>query len=264
MISVIIVNYNTLDLTANCIASIIENVKSVDFEIIVVDNASTIGNPQMLKQWFPSIRLVCNDVNMGFAKGNNIGISVSIGQEILLLNSDTLILDDVLTKTSKLLHSDKNIGIVTCRLQFPDGKIQHNCQPFPSFLKWSLEKTRMFKLLPMKLRSSFLQGRFFNYDNFGEPDWVWGTYFHFKRELLMGFKNIELASDFFMYVEDMQWCYEARLNGWRIAFEPDANIIHLMGQSNGARNENIEKNVSLFIGKYYSPIEKFLFHLIKN
>ena len=82
MISVVIVNYNTLDLTANCIASIIENVKGIDFEIIVVDNASTMDNPQMLKQRFPSINLVCNDVNLGFAKGNNIGISVSIGEEI--------------------------------------------------------------------------------------------------------------------------------------------------------------------------------------
>jgi GT2 family glycosyltransferase len=264
MISVIIVNYNTLELTAQCVSSILENVKSVQYEIIVVDNASKMDNPQLLKERFPSIKLVCNETNLGFAKGNNIGISVSIGEEILLLNSDTVILDDVFAKTSKLLHSEKNIGIVTCRLQFPDGKIQHNCQPFPSFVKWALEKTRMFKLLPMKLKSSFLQGRFFNYDNFGEPDWVWGTYFHFKRELLMGFKNKELASDFFMYVEDMQWCYEARLNGWRIAFEPDATIIHLMGQSKGARNKNSEENVSFFIEKYYSPIEKFLFHLIKN
>ena len=264
MISVIIVNYNTLELTSQCVSSILVNVKSVHYEIIVVDNASTIDNPQLLKERFPSIKLVCNETNLGFAKGNNVGVSVSSGEEILLLNSDTLLLDDVLAKTSKLLQSEKNIGIVTCRLQFPDGKVQHNCQPFPSFLKWSVEKTRIFKLLPMKLKSSFLQGRFFNYNAYGEPDWVWGTYFHFKRELLHVFENRELASDFFMYVEDMQWCYEARLNGWRIAFEPDAKIIHLMGQSKGARSNNSEVNVSLFIKKYYSPMERFLFHLINN
>jgi GT2 family glycosyltransferase len=263
MISVVIINYNTLDLTANCIASIIENVRSVDYEIIVVDNASTIDNPQLLKQRFPSINLVCNDTNVGFAKGNNIGISFSSGSEILLLNSDTVILDDVFAKTSKLLHSKKSFGIVTCRLQFPDGKIQHNCQPFPSFLKWFVEKSRLFKLLPKKLNSSFLQGRFFNYEKLGEPDWVWGTYFHFKREMLQGNMNEELASDFFMYVEDMQWCFEARRNGWRIAFEPGASIIHLMGQSKGERLISMKENVNWFIERYYSPFNKFLYKLIK-
>ncbi len=263
MISVVIVNYNTLELTSGCIESIIKHVKNVDYEIVVVDNASPNENPRILKDRFPSIILVCNESNDGFAKGNNIGIAVASGEEIILLNSDTLLLDDAFYKTSMYLQSNVDLGIVTCCLQFEDGRIQHNCQPFPSFVKWAVEKSRFFKLLPAKMRSTFLQGRFFDYKTKGEPDWVWGTYFHFKREVLNGMIGGELSTDFFMYVEDMQWCFEARRKGWRIGYEPDAIVVHLMGQSKGQRNKNIEENVALFVDKYYSPVEKFLFNLTK-
>jgi len=261
MISVIIVNYNTLELTSACISSIIEQVKSEQYEIVVVDNASTNCDPLVLKKNFPSIKLICNDTNIGFSEGNNIGIAAADGDEILLLNSDTVLLDDALRITSATLKQSQNVGIVTCRLIFPDGKVQHNCQPFPSFLKWLLEWTRFFKFLTKKFKSTFLQGRFFDYNAPGSPDWVWGTYFHFKREILLCFSNSKLPNDFFMYVEDMQWCYVFRKKGWIVKYEPGTSVVHLMGQSNGERDNRIKENLDIFLRKYYTPINRWLLRI---
>ncbi|MFN0188032.1 MAG: glycosyltransferase family 2 protein [Bacteroidia bacterium] len=255
MVSIIIINYNTFDLIVDCILSIKLKVVNVKYEIIVVDNASADDSARKLIERFPDIKVVVNNENLGFSKGNNVGISNAIGDQILLLNSDTVFLNNALEFTKKTLEENPQVGIVTCSLQYPNGQKQHNCQSFPSGLKLLLEKTRLFKLLPLKHRSSYLQGLYFNYDQAGAPDWVWGTYFHFKRSLLDAFPERKLPADYFMYVEDLQWCYLARKAGWKIAYNQFGRILHLMGQSKGETKKNIEQNQYDFIHRYYSYFE---------
>lgn len=261
MVSIVIVNYNTFQLTKNCIESILAHVKGVPFEIILVDNASTECDPADFIKLFPSLKLVLSEQNLGFAGGNNLGIHVAKGDQILLLNSDTVLNMDAVSHTAQMLNDNAGCGVVSCRLDFPDGKVQHNCQPFPNGLKRLAEITRVFKLFPPQLRSSYLQGVYFNYKRNGKPDWVWGTYFHFKKEVLASLPGKQLPEDYFMYVEDMQWCYVIRKAGWEICYDGDASVVHLMGQSNGKRNENMQTNLLDFIGRYYSPLQKALLKL---
>ena len=261
MVSIIIINYNTFDLVVDCILSIKHNVVNIEYEIIVVDNASIDDSARKLTEKFPDIKVLSNTENLGFAEGNNVGISKAEGDQILLLNSDTVFLNNALGFTKKTLEENPQLGIVTCSLQYPNGKKQHNCQSFPNGLKLLLEKSRLFKLLPAKFRSSYLQGVYFNYDQTGAPDWVWGTYFHFKRSLLDAFPNKRLPADYFMYVEDLQWCYLARKAGWKIAYNPLGQILHLMGQSKGETKKNIERNQYDFIQRYYSYYEIMLLKL---
>jgi GT2 family glycosyltransferase len=261
MVSVIIVNYNTFQLTCACIKSVLEKTKGCSIEIIVVDNCSTDVDPQQFSVLFPQIKLIINKENTGFARGNNTGIQAASGDQILLLNSDTELLNDAITITRNYLKHNSIVGIAGCCLQFPDGRIQHNCQPFPDGIKIIAEKIRLHKILPAAMRSAFLQGHYFDYTKIGQPDWIWGTYFHFRRDILDAFPGKKLNDEYFMYVEDMLWCYEAKKAGWRVGYEPAAKVLHHHGGSGGERPAAIRRNYLDFIRRYYSPVQRWLLEI---
>src|SRR5690554_5149363 len=130
-ISFIIINYNTFELTCKCISSIKTKVHDVGYEIILVDNASVEISADKFLEKFPDIKLIKSDVNLGFAKGNNLGISHARGNYICLINSDASLKSDFDTSAIDLLKNNE-LGFLTGKLVFPNGEVQHNCQPFPS------------------------------------------------------------------------------------------------------------------------------------
>jgi GT2 family glycosyltransferase len=230
-VSVIIINYNTFRLTSEAVASIIEQTKGVSYEIIVVDNASTECDPQLFVKAFPRIKLVKNPDNSGFAKGNNLGIKHANGETILLFNSDAACLNDAISLTYQTLLAEPKVGLTTARLEYPTGDIQPSCGRFPSVGLQLLELTRLQKLLNAEQKGRVLQGTFFDYFHTLYPDWVWGTYFHLKREVLTKMPNGQLADDFFMYAEDLQWSYTVRQLGYEIKYVPEAHVLHHFSQS---------------------------------
>lgn len=230
-VSVIIINYNTFQLTCEAVESIIKHTHGVSYEIIVVDNASTECDPGRFTERFPSIKLVRNPDNSGFAKGNNLGITHSTGETILLFNSDAACLNDALTLTYQELKAEPDLGLATARLQYPDGRIQHSCGRFPSISLQLIELLRLQKLMSAEQRGNVLQGAFFTYDKPLYPDWVWGTYFHIKREVIEKMPGGHLADDFFMYAEDLQWSYTVRKLGYTIKYVPQAQVMHHFSQS---------------------------------
>ncbi|MBK7139143.1 MAG: glycosyltransferase family 2 protein [Bacteroidetes bacterium] len=123
-VSIVIVNYNTFEDTCNCIQSIYEQTKDIEFEIIVVDNQSSKFNPQEFKNLFPTINLIISAENGGFAKGNNQGIEIAKGKYVLLLNPDTILKNNAIYYLWKEMEMDSTIGISTCHLEYGDGK--HN------------------------------------------------------------------------------------------------------------------------------------------
>jgi GT2 family glycosyltransferase len=253
-ISVIIINYNTFELTCNCISSIHKKSHGVSYEIIIVDNASTEVDADRFKEQFPDIILVKNDHNQGFAKGNNEGLKKARGKYVLLLNSDAQLKNDALAICRDFLDKNPAVGPVTAKLIFPDGRVQHNCQRFPSIRVKLFELLRLQKFFPTRISGRILLGFFFKYDEVVFPDWIWGTFFMFKRSIVNELPDRKLADEFFMYVEDMQWCMEFRRLGYRIAFVPKAEVIHFVGQSGGARPASIDKNIKIFMGKYYGVL----------
>lgn len=250
-VSIIVVNYNTFETTVNCLQSILDFVKGVSFEIVLVDNNSTDVNPQKFKERFPDIKLVISPTNVGFAKGNNLGLSKSGGEYILLLNSDTLLTDDAVTIVHEFLKSQEKVAVATARLQYPDGRVQHNCQRFPSISARLFEVLRLQKIF-QQWGGKILFGPFFNYNSIAYPDWVWGTFFFFKRNLLIQLTDNKLPDDFFMYGEDVQWCYEFKRLGYSIAFVPHATVTHLMGKSGGQAALWMKQNQQRFLDLYYS------------
>lgn len=256
-VSLIIVNFNTFELTGNCIRSVEAITKGVTYEIIMVDNASTDHPAEDFAKLFPNLIILKSSENIGFAKGNNLGIAQAKGKYILLLNSDTILLNDAISATKKFLDDNAQVAVAAARLEYPDGKVQHNCHRFPS-IRWSLfELLRLQKIFPSIKK--FLFGSFFDHNSVAYPDWVWGTFFMFRKDLLLSLPSQKLADGFFMYVEDMQWCKDFALQGKRVAFVPEARIVHLMGKSGGAKSILMKNNLEIFLVKNYSWIHrKFL------
>jgi GT2 family glycosyltransferase len=261
-VSIVIINYNTFDLTCQCIQSIIEKTSGLTYEIIVVDNASTERDPVDFLAAFSDIILIQSQENGGFANGNNKGIKNASGDYVLLLNSDTRLLNNAIEICFRSIRSDSKIGVIGGALFFPDGARQHNCQRFPSIFLRLFEIFRLQKMLPKSVGDKILLGFFFDHKEPTDADWIWGTFFMFRRDRLDDFPGRRLPEDFFMYGEDMKWCMEFKKRNLRIAFEPAARIEHLMGKSGAAKSDMMKKNGVTFMRLYYNPVERMVIKIL--
>lgn len=261
-ISIIVINYNTFQLTCLCIDSVLRFTSNLRYEIIVVDNASIERNPDEFLQRYPQIILIKNKVNVGFAKGNNDGIRVAKGNTILLLNSDAEVEDNVIGDLLKTLHSLQNVGVITCKLVYPNGNVQHQCGRFPSISLQMLELLRLQKLMPKKRREELLLGGFFDHHRSTYPDWIWGTFFMFKKEILNSFDDQKLPETYFMYQEDLEWCYLIQQKNFKIFYDATHKVYHhFSGSSTQSAqisrkqellNNNLRDFLVRFYGRFYS------------
>lgn len=269
LVSIIILNYNTFEMTCDCIQSIYDKTKNASFEIIVVDNASTNCDPDSFKQRFPEIDLIKSDVNLGFSKGNNLGVSKANGQVILFLNSDTVLVNDAISICYRKLISDYEIGFITCKLMFPNGEIQRQCRRFDTITLSLIERFRIHKLWSKEKRAKTLLGGYFNHETEMVSDRIWGTFFMFKKALLEEFPENKLSDQFFMYGEDNEWCYQLKkYTDKYILYYPKAEVVHLMGGSRFKSEQSPEKmsiinrNKKKYMFEYYGPLKtKILFFL---
>ena len=270
-VSIIIVNYNTYKLTCNCIDSILQHTEDITYEIILVDNNSVEEEPIRYEKLFPQIKVIRLKENIGFAKGNNKGIEASKGSYILLLNSDTELIENSVKIAYDYLMEQSDVGVVSARLIFPDGAHQSIAQRFPSIKYQFIELLRLQKFLPKNIVGKLLLGAFFNHKSNIQVDWVWGAFFMFRREILQKLVGNKLDDTFFMYMEDMQWCKDIKSLGYKIHFFAGTEVIHLMGGSSGAKSELMKTNYNIFLKRNYNGLHsaiikylnKFLSKLIK-
>jgi GT2 family glycosyltransferase len=228
LVSIIIVNYNTFQVTCNCIQSVLRHTKKIPFEIILVDNGSTDCDSHLFLKQFPLIKLIQSTVNVGFSKGNNLGIAHASGDFILLLNSDTYFQENSLLKIINFMDSNPSISVIGCRMIYPDGGVQHTARKFRS-IGWELLDSFRFLpyLLPYPKRAKKMLGKYFRCDFDTESDWLNGAFFMFGRRLLKAFPNEKLDESFFMYGEDQLWCWQIKQLGYRIFFFSQTTIVHL-------------------------------------
>ena len=257
-VSVIIVNYNTVELTKRAISSVIQQTEKTTFEITVVDNGSIPEQASIIKQSFPNIKVIRSEENLGFAAGNNLGIKYAGGNYVLLLNSDTELLNDAIGIGTKFMDINVNVGVLGGRLEYPDGRLQNNCQRFPSWKYKLVELMRWQKLFSTRSRGELLYGSFFDHQSLSYPDWIWGTFFLFRRNILDILPNKKLNDEYFMYGEDMQWCWDIRKLGLEIVFNPEAKIMHIMEGSGGSKGKWVNESYKKFLKKNRSRFHSFL------
>jgi GT2 family glycosyltransferase len=228
LVSIIILNYNTFELTCKCIESVIKFTKEVDYEIVLVDNCSTECNADNFLAKFPTITLVKSKVNKGFANGNNQGIKVAKGKYILLLNSDCYLIEDAISTTLTYYINQKVNGVLTTKLIFPDGRLQHTARKYRSIWWEILDNLRIIPLLlPYKTRSGLMLGKYFKCDYNTPCDWVSGAYFLFAKNMLQELENQQLDETFFMYGEDHLWCYNFEKLGYKSFYFSESKVVHL-------------------------------------
>ena len=227
-VSVIIINYNTFALTGNCIRSVIANTNGLDYEIILVDNASAECDPALFLKEFPSIKLIKSKANGGFAYGNNLGIVDSTGDYMLLLNSDTVLQEDTISKCVDYLLQHNEVGVLGCRMIYPEGAVQFSARRFRS-ISWELLDLFRFIpwLMPYSKRKKRMLGKYFHHDENIECDWVNGAFFLFPKKTLEQLPEKKLDDRFFMYAEDQLWCEQIKNLGNKIIFYSGSTIIHI-------------------------------------
>lgn len=262
-LSVIIVSFNTKDLIKNCIESVVKNTKGIGYEIIVVDNGSTDDSTAEIKRLKSKyrgvdIRLFENKKNLGFAKANNRGIKKSESDYILLLNSDTIIYDNVLCEIVLWVDGHPSVGVATCALKNPNHSLQEAGGYFPTLLRvFSWMTVQDLPLVdkfikpfhPLKSRLFYFKG-----DDFFKKeralDWVKGAFFLVRKKVVSDVGHLD--PDYFMYTEDVDYCYRVKTKGWQIRYIPKWSIIHLGGASSNFGYSIVQEyaGIKLFYKKH--------------
>lgn len=266
-VSIIIVNFNTRDLTKQCIDSIKEYTKSINYEIIVVDNNSSDGSVDMLKSMFTDIKIIPSLKNGGFAYANNLGIKESNGRYVFLLNSDTIFIKDVLGNMVKYMDQNSWIGILGPKLLNADLTHQTSIAAFPTFFRefvhiFEIKKILNFKIFRKffvkygnKIGSNDIAQYMKNFQEIEEPEKVQvlvGAAMLIRRKVI---NTIGVLDErYFMYYEEMDFCYQAAKAQWPCVYYPKEEIIHLIGQSS--------KAVSAFT--FYERYKSMILYFRKN
>jgi GT2 family glycosyltransferase len=193
-----------------------------------VDNASTECDADDFLKEFSGISLIKSLTNGGFAYGNNVGIKQATGDYILLLNSDTILKEDSVSKCVKYLKEHEEIGVLGCRMIYPSGAIQYSARRFRS-ISWELLDLFRFVplLLPYKKRAKRMLGKYFKHDEVMECDWLNGAFFLFPKIIIEKLPGKKLDDRFFMYAEDQLWCEQIKNLGYKIVFYPKTTIVHI-------------------------------------
>lgn len=241
-LSIVIVNYNTRELLVDCINSIEKSPIGVPYEIIVVDNNSYDKSTDMLKKDYPHVKLIANQENAGFARANNQGFELSVGEYILLLNSDTIILDVALKILIDFMDMHKEAAICGPKLLNSDLTIQLPCRRgFPRFINSISHFTGLAKLLPKsKVFASYLL-TYLDSECDHEVDAVSGACMLVRRDVVDKIGGL-LDEAFFMHFEDIDLCYRAKQHNYKVFYVHDSQVIHLKGQSSKLRSEGVTRN----------------------
>lgn len=266
-LSVIIINYNTFQLTCNCIASLLDKLKEVDFEIVLVDNASKECDADLFKEKFPGIKLIKNPENTGFAGGNNLGVENATGEYLLLLNSDTELINNAPKICLDYLKEHPEAGMVAAQLQYPDGKIQYSTRRFRTICWELLEAIPLYKFLPKQKREQLMLHHYFDHKSFIKADWVWGAFMLFPKKIIEQLPGKKLEDIFFMYCEDTLWCWDFKQLGHEIHFLPQAKVMHVhRGSTNLDKWKKVRKmsnkNQRIFMRRVYPDFRWYVWNVI--
>ncbi len=262
-LSVIIVNYNVKEFLQNLLHSIAKSVGDINYEVIIVDNASDDGSVEFISEKFPEVRLIVNKKNLGFSRANNIGLNAASGKYLLLLNPDTLVSEDTFSKMIEFFEQNPEAGLAGCKILNPDGTLQLACRrsfpgPWTSFSK----VTGLSNIFPNSRIFARYNLTYLDENQTYEVDAISGSFMMMRREVYESVGGLD--EQFFMYGEDLDLCYRIQKSGYKVFYVHNAQIIHYKGES--TKRSNLDETkifyeaMHLFVKKHLSS--SFLVEII--
>ena len=230
-VSFVIVNWNAKQHLQKCLRSISSSCAGLSYEIILVDNASSDGSPEMVTTEFPGVRLIANADNVGFAAANNQGTAIAQSRYFALVNPDVEVFAGTLQRLIALMDANPEIGVLGPKVLNADLTLQPSCRTFPSLRSWFFRALALDTTFP---RSRFFGDHFmthWSHEEVRDVDILSGCFWLIRRRAHEDVGGLDTR--FFMYAEDMDLCRRYRQAGWRVTFNPGAEIIHYGGASSG-------------------------------
>ncbi|WP_135556429.1 glycosyltransferase family 2 protein [Paenibacillus cymbidii] len=260
-LSILILSFNTRDLTLQALRSVDRSVTSYTYEVIVVDNDSKDDSVACIRSEFPQVHLICNRDNIGFAKANNQAMKVARGRYFLLLNSDTEVAPDSLDIMLRFMDERPRVGASGCKVVLPDGSLDKACRRgFPTPSASFYYAFGIAKLFPDKPHFNQYQLGYLSPDEEYAVDCLVGAFMLVRRETVEQVGMLDEA--FFMYGEDVDWCYRIKSAGWEVYYYPRTTIIHHKRASSRSKPIKItyefHRAMVLFHRKHYQSKYNFV------
>lgn len=232
-LNIIIVNWNTSGLLAQCLSSIYETGSRYSFGVTVVDNGSTDDSISMVKTRFPAVKLICNERNQGFARANNQGLEIGGSRFYMLLNSDTIMLPEAIDTLIEMADQNPEVGVIGPKLLNMDGSLQQSWSSFPSFLSEVLGQNFSHRTPVPNIANTY------------DVDWIMGACMLVRAEVLQSAGKLD--EDYFFYSEETDWCFRIKKQNWKIWYTTNTAIYHLGGGS--TKRGSVIHLVRLYKGK---------------
>jgi len=259
-VSVIVVTWNTREMTLRCLEHLRKAVNGLDAEVFVVDNASSDGTAAAIREKYAEVKLISAERNLGFAGGNNLAIAKAGGRYILLLNSDAMVEPGTVRELLSFMDARGDVGACGAQLLNRDGTRQNSFDNFPTFATELLPKSLLRALFPRRYPSKRQE-----YREPLEVESVLGTCMMVRAEAMK--QAGVLDERFFFLYEETDWCLRMRKAGWRIFFVPSARAMHLQGQTKASKRAaaKIEYYRSLYayFKKHYGTFASVAFRGLK-
>lgn len=241
-LSIIIVNWNTKNLLLQCLESVYQTIKRIEMEVFVVDNGSIDGSVVAAKERFPEVKFIQNEINLGFAMANNQALRLAKGRYLLLLNPDTQVKKGAIERLISFMDAHSEAGGAGAQLLNSDGSRQNSIANFPSLATELLNKSLLRWLFPKAF-----PGKERNYPEPIEVDSVIGACMIIRRDAI---EQVGLLDeDYFLFLEETDWCYRMKRAGWKIYHVPQAEIYHFQGK--GVEIEKKKARVEYYRSRYH-------------
>lgn len=253
-VSIIFVNYKTPEMTVRAIRAAEASAEGLPHEIIVVDNGSADGSVEAIREACPGVRIIESAENLGFSGGNNLALREAKGRYLLLLNTDIVTHDDAIAKSAAYMDGHPDAGILGARVLLPEGTLDHSCHrgfptPRASFYYFS----GMARRHPHDPRYTGYTLSHLSLDTTHPVDTVMGAYMMIRRETMEAVGLLD--EDYFMYSEDVDYCYRAKDAGWDIIYYHEAVATHYKYGSRGKRQKKTIRDfydsMWIFYQKHY-------------
>ena len=232
-LSVVIVNWNTRSMLQDCLDSLFGSGARATLEVFVVDNGSSDGSPDMVEAEFPSVKLIRNGRNAGFAAANNQALRLATGRHLLLLNSDTLVHDGVIDASVDYMDRNPHVGVMGCKVLNADGTVQTTCSQFPTLANLALLTTGLFKVPGLPAAQRYRMDGW-KRDEERDVEVVSGCYLMARRDATEAVGLLDEA--FFFFGEETDWCRRFLAHGYAVRFAPVGTITHFGGGSSKSLN----------------------------